>query len=110
MTVNIQSVNFKADSKLLRFIEERLEKTKLFFDKTINTDVFLKVDNNHLRENKIVEMRMSIPGNEIVVTKERKSFEEAAGYCSSSIDQTVKKTQGKSEVNTFIFNQLKIIN
>ena len=97
MTVNIQSVNFKADSKLLRFIEERLEKTKLFFDKTINTDFFLKVDNNHLRENKIVEMRMSIPGNEIIVTKERKSFEEAADLVVAVLIRQLKKHKEKKK-------------
>jgi len=91
MTVNIQSVNFKADSKLLRFIESKLEKTKIFFDRTINTDVFLKVDNNHLRANKIVEMRMSIPGNEIIVTKERKSFEEAADLVVEVLIRQLKK-------------------
>lgn len=97
MTVNIQSVNFKADSKLLRFIEERLDKTKLFFDKTINTDVFLKVDNNHLRANKIVEMRMSIPGNEIIVTKERKSFEEAANLVVEVLIRQLKKHKEKKK-------------
>src|SRR6056300_1986672 len=95
MTVNIQSVNFKADSKLLRFIEERLDKTKLFFDKTINTDVFLKVDNNHERANKIVEMRMSIPGSEIVVSKEKKSFEEAADLAVEVIIRQLKKYKSK---------------
>ena len=97
MTVNIQSVNFKADSKLLRFIEERLEKTKLFFDKSINTEVFLKVDNNNLRENKIVEMRMSIPGNEIIVTKERKSFEEAADLVVAVLIGQLKKHKEKKK-------------
>ena len=72
MTVNIQSVNFKADGKLLTFISERLQKTKLFYDRTLRTEVVLKVDNNHLRENKVVEIRMSIPGNEFVVSKVRK--------------------------------------
>lgn len=97
MTVNIQSVNFKADSKLLTFIEDRLEKTKLFFDRAINTDVFLKVDNNHQRENKIVEMRMSIPGSEIVVTKERKSFEEAADLVVEVLIRQLKKHKEKAK-------------
>jgi len=69
----------------------------LFFDKTINTDVFLKVDNNHLRENKIVEMRMSIPGNEIIVTKERKSFEEAADLVVAVLIRQLKKHKEKAK-------------
>jgi putative sigma-54 modulation protein len=95
MTVNIQSVNFKADSKLLTFISERLQKTKLFYDRTLRTEVVLKVDNNHLRENKIVEMRMSIPGNEIVVSKVRKSFEEAADLAVEVIIRQLKKYKTK---------------
>jgi len=95
MTVNIQSVNFKADSKLLTFISERLQKTKLFYDRTLRTEVVLKVDNNHLRENKVVEMRMSIPGNEIVVSKVRKSFEEAADLAVEVIIRQLKKYKTK---------------
>ena len=95
MTVNIQSVNFKADGKLLAFIKDRLQKTTHFYDRTISTEVFLKVDNNHLRANKIVEMRMSIPGSEIVVTKEKKSFEEAADLAVDVIIRQLKKYKTK---------------
>ena len=95
MTVNIQSVNFKADIKLLDFIQERLKKTTQFFDKSINTDVFLKVDNNNNRENKIVEIRMSLPGNDIIVTKECKSFEEAADIGIEVLIRKLKKLKEK---------------
>ena len=50
-------------------------------------------------QNKIVEMRMSIPGNEIVVTKERKSFEEAANLVVEVLIRQLKKHKEKSEVN-----------
>ena len=95
MTVNIQSVNFKADGKLITFIKERLAKTTQFYDRTICTAVFLKVDNNHNRENKIVEMRMSVPGSDIVVTKERKSFEEAVDIAVDVLIRQLKKRKEK---------------
>lgn len=95
MTVNVQSVNFKADGKLITFIKERLAKTTQFYDRAISTAVFLKVDNNHNRENKIVEMRMSVPGSDIVVTKERKSFEEAADIAVDVLIRQLKKRKEK---------------
>tara|TARA_B100000900_G_C20129313_1_gene533312 strand:+ start:154 stop:450 length:297 start_codon:yes stop_codon:yes gene_type:complete len=95
MTVNIQSVNFKADGKLLTFIKNRLQKTTHFYHHTISAEVFLKVDNNHLRANKIVEMRMSIPGSKIVVSKERKSFEEAADLAIEVIIRQLNKYKTK---------------
>ena len=97
MTVNIQSVNFKADGKLITFIKERLAKTTQFYDRAISTAVFLKVDNNHNRENKIVEMRMSVPGIDIVVTKERKSFEEAADIAVDVLIRQLKKRKEKKQ-------------
>ena len=95
MTVNIQSVNFKADGKLITFIKERFAKTTQFYDRTISTAVYLKVDNNHNRENKIVEVRMSVPGSDIVVTKERKSFEEAADIAVNVLIRQLKKHKEK---------------
>ena len=95
MTVHVQSVNFKADGKLITFINERLAKTTQFYDRAISTAVFLKVDNNHNRENKIVEMRMSVPGSDIVVTKERKSFEEAADIAVDVLIRQLKKRKEK---------------
>ncbi|MEY2963699.1 MAG: ribosome-associated translation inhibitor RaiA [Bacteroidota bacterium] len=97
MTVNIQSVNFKADGKLIDFIKDKLSKTSQFYDRTITTDVYLKVDNNHEMENKIVEMRMAIPGSEIVVTKEKKSFEEAADLAVEVLIRQLKKHKEKRQ-------------
>lgn len=97
MTVNIQSVNFKADQKLIDFIKDKLDKTTQFYDRTISTDVYLKVDNNHETENKIVEMRMNIPGTEIVVTKQKKSFEEAADLAVEVLIRQLKKHKEKRQ-------------
>ena len=55
----------------------------------------MKVDNNHNREYTIVEMRMSVPGSDIVVTKERKSFEEAADIAVDVLIRQLKKRKEK---------------
>ena len=45
MNVNTQSINFVADIKLKNFIQKRFEKLDLFYDKILQTDVYLKVEN-----------------------------------------------------------------
>ena len=45
MKVNTQSVNFNADKKLIDFIQKRMDKLDLFYDKVISSDVYLKVEN-----------------------------------------------------------------
>ena len=60
MNVNTQSINFVADIKLKNFIQKRFEKLDLFYDKIIQTDVYLKVENTSDKENKIIEAKISV--------------------------------------------------
>ena len=45
MKVNMQSVNFTADKKLIAFIQKRMDKLDVFYDKVIQSDVYLKLEN-----------------------------------------------------------------
>src|SRR5690606_41418698 len=101
MKVNTQSVNFNADKKLINFIQKRMDKLDQFYDKVIQSDVYLKLDNTSEKENKIFEARVSIPGDSIVVKKQCKTFEEGADNAASSNERQLKKdwksvVQGKS--------------
>ncbi|MEZ4793385.1 MAG: ribosome-associated translation inhibitor RaiA [Gelidibacter sp.] len=95
MKVNTQSVNFNADRKLIDFIQKRMDKLEQFYDKVIQSDVYLKLDNTSEKENKIFEVRVSVPGDSIVVKKQCKSFEEGADSAASSIERQLKKRKEK---------------
>lgn len=95
MKVNTQSVNFNADKKLIDFIQKRMDKLEQFYDKVIQSDVYLKLDNTNLKENKIFEVQVSIPGDSIVVKKQCKSFEEGADSAATSIERQLKKRKEK---------------
>ena len=56
MKVNTQSVNFNADKKLIDFIQKKMDKLDMYYDKVIKTDVYLKVENTSSKENKIYSM------------------------------------------------------
>ncbi len=95
MKVNTQSVNFNADQKLLDFIQKRMDKLELFYDKVIKSDVFLKVENTRDKQNKIFEARVSVPGDSFVVKKQCKSFEEGADIAVASLERQLKKRKEK---------------
>lgn len=95
MKVNTQSVNFNADKKLIDFIQRRMDKLEQFYDKVIQSDVYLKLDNTSQKENKIFEARVRVPGDSIVVKKQCKSFEEGADSAASSIERQLKKRKEK---------------
>ena len=95
MKVNIQSVKFKADQKLVDHIQSRLNKLEHFYDHVIDADVYLKVNNTADRINKIVEIKVNIPGNDILVTKESNSFEEATDHATEVLKRQLKKRKEK---------------
>ncbi|NVK52699.1 MAG: ribosome-associated translation inhibitor RaiA [Flavobacteriaceae bacterium] len=95
MKVFTQSVNFNADSGLLEFIEKKMQGLSKFHDKIIDAEVFLKVQNTSEKENKISEVKMNIPGHELIVKKEAKSFEEGISICVDSLKRQLKKSKEK---------------
>ena len=91
MKVNTQSVNFNADQKLIDFIQKRMDKLDIYYDKVIKSDVFLKLDNTSDKENKIFEARVSVPGDSFIVKKQCKSFEEGTDMAIASLERQLKK-------------------
>jgi len=95
MKVNMQSVNFTADQKLIDFIQKRMDKLELFYDKVVEADVYLKVENTSAKENKVFEVRVRVPGDSFVVKKQCKTFEEGADVAVSSLERQLKKRKQK---------------
>lgn len=95
MKVNVETPNFVADVKLVNFIEKRLSKLELFYDKIIYADVFLKVHKISEKENKTVEILLSVPGDNLIIKKEAKTFEEGTDDCCRSLERQLKKKKEK---------------
>ncbi len=95
MKVNVQAVNFNVDRKLVDFIQERLDKLEKFYDKIVSSDVFLKVENTSDKENKIVEIKINVPGDDLMVKKIAKTFEEAVDSGASSLERVLVKRKEK---------------
>lgn len=95
MKVFTQSVNFNADSKLIQFTEKKIESLAKFHDKIVDVEVFLKVQNTSDKENKITEIKINIPGSELMVKRETKTFEEGVNLGVDSLKRQLKKTKEK---------------
>ena len=95
MKVSTQSVNFNADRELLDFIEKKLKGLEKFHDKIVDAEVFLKVQKTSDKENKITEIKINIPKNELIIKKETKTFEEGISLCMDSLKRQLKKSKEK---------------
>ncbi|MDC8004490.1 ribosome-associated translation inhibitor RaiA [Aureisphaera galaxeae] len=99
MKVNVQTPNFVADVKLIDFINKKLSKLELFYDRIIYADVFLKVQKTSEKENKSVEILLSIPGGDLMVKKEAKTFEAGTDECVQTLERQLKKRKQKQRAH-----------
>lgn len=95
MKVNVQSVNFNVDKKLVDFVENKIDSLERFYDKVIGADVYLKVQHTSEKENKITEIKLNIPGDELIVKKQCKSFEEGIDASIDSLKRQLNKKKEK---------------
>jgi putative sigma-54 modulation protein len=97
MKLQIHSVHFDADHKLIEFIEKKVNKLETFYDKFTDGEVFLRLEKGeHSRENKVVEIKLNIPGNILFAKNADISFEAAADEAVESLRRQVKKVKEKS--------------
>ncbi len=95
MNTRIHSVHFHADVKLLGFIEEKLQKIEHFFDQITSTEIFLKLDKHSLVKDKVVEIKVGLPGKTLFCEDSSKSFEQSFEAALHCMVQQVRKHKEK---------------
>lgn len=96
MNVNIQTVRFNPDEKLVEFINKKLQKISTFHDRIIKVDVYLKLDNVvHAIKDKIAEIRVQVPRHQFFVKSSSKSFEESFDNALDSLVTQIKRKKDK---------------
>ena len=96
MNVNIQTVHFVADNKLIDYINKKLQKLNNFNDRIVEVNVFLKLDNVvHAIKDKIAEIRVHIPRHRFFVKSTSKSFEGSFDDALDSMVTQIKKNKAK---------------
>ena len=95
MTINIQSVHFDADQKLLDFVNEKVDKLKTYYDGIINSEITLRLDKSSKSDNKISEIKMLGKGHEFFAKKQCESFEEATDLACEALRTQITKYKDK---------------
>ena len=92
MNVQIQSVKFDADRKLVEFVEHKMDKLDRFVERAIGADVILKLD-----KDQVATINLHIPGDDLVAESRGKSFEEAVDLSIEALKRQIDKYKGRLE-------------
>ena len=95
MKLQLSSLKFDADARLVDFIKKKADKLDTFYDNIIDGQVALKIDNADNRENKIIEFKVSVPGVVLFAKGQSASFEAATDLAVESMRRQLEKCKGK---------------
>jgi putative sigma-54 modulation protein len=95
MKLQVHSIHFDADSKLVEFIQKKVDKLETFYDRVVDGEVFLRINNEGV-DNKTVEIKVKVPGSQLFAKEQAKSFEAATDLATEALRIQLKKYKEKS--------------
>lgn len=95
MNIQIHSVRFDADRKLLHFVNQKLVKLTQYSNGIVSAEVYLRLDNDQQGENKISEIKLEYPGGPLFAKKQSKSFEEATDQAIDALKIQITRQKEK---------------
>ena len=99
MKIKITSIHFDAAEKLVSFVETKVSKLEHFFDNILGAEVFLRIEKPQAIDNKIAEIKLVIPGNDLFAKKQASTFEEATDLAVEALRQQITKHKEKLKSN-----------
>lgn len=95
MKLQMHSIHFDADRKLIDFIQKKADKLETYYDRIIDGEVFMRLDKNDNNANKIVEIKLNVPGKQFFAKNQSDSFEGAADEAIEGLRRQIKKYKEK---------------
>lgn len=105
MKISTTSIHFDADQKLIDYIQKKTTKLDQFFDRIIDAQVYLKLENSGQVRDKIVEIKLLVPGDILMATEVSKTFETsldaAVDNMKRQLNRYKERLQAKTHSNGF---------
>ena len=93
MEIKIKSLKFDADQKLVAFVEKKVSKLEKFYEGTETVEVILSLLPDP--ENKNAKIQIHVPGQDLVIEKNAKTFEDAITECADAMKEKLTRFKEK---------------
>lgn len=100
MKMVIQTPDFKPAEKLNTFVEDNVVKLEQLSDRIVEGQVCLKLDKSDKKENKICEIKLVMPGNDLFASKRSDTFEEAVLLSVKALKGQLERWKGTKSKRT----------
>ena len=94
MNITIHSIKFDASDSLLEFVQMKMDKMDKFFDRIVDGEVYLRLNNEGV-DNKTVEIKINLPGDQFFTESSARSFEKAVEETTKAMKRQLRKHKEK---------------
>lgn len=95
MKLQVHSIHFDADQKLIDFVQKKVDKLETFYDRLVDGEVFLRLNNEGV-ENKTVEIKIKVPGSNLFAKEQARTFEAATDLATEALRNQLSKFKTKT--------------
>ena len=97
MKLQMSSLKFDADQTLLDFVQKKTNKLETYYDHIIDGEVNMHLDKSTTRDNKVVEIKINVPGTSLFAKEQSNSFEAATDETIEALRRQLKKFKEKEQ-------------
>lgn len=94
MKLQVHSIHFDADQKLVTYLRKKVNKLDTFYDRLVDGEIFLRLNNEGI-DNKTVEIKLNLPGAQLFAVEKARSFEAAADFATDALRMQLQKYKTK---------------
>jgi putative sigma-54 modulation protein len=95
MKINIQSPGFSPGQKLISFVNKKINSLSRLYGEIIGSEVCLRKNSSVYGENKICSIRLIIPGNDLLASRQYNKFEIAIVQTVEALKKQLIKKKTK---------------
>lgn len=95
MQLTIQSIHFNADPELESYVTRKTQKLGTFFNRIIGGQVYMKVTKPATHNNKVVEIKLMVPGDTLIASETADTFEAATDLVTEKLKSQIDKYKSK---------------
>jgi ribosomal subunit interface protein len=98
MKMTFQTQGFTATEELTKLLYQKVAKLAQFFDKIIMAEVTMRSYNSYINEGKVCNIRLIIPGNDLLANAESQTFEEAITDAVEALKRKIEKRRTQLDI------------
>lgn len=95
--ISVKALHFHADAKLVHFIEQKLSRLGRYFDRPVEAEVHLKLQETGSKvHEKITEIKIHVPGGWMMDKKTGRTFEAAITASADTLRRQIVRHKEKT--------------